>query len=192
MSANIDLKAQDERAAFEQYAAGKGWSLSPDQNNCGIVVAERYGHPQVQRAWEVWQARAALAAAPAATQEVQDAQPVAILRREIGESSWFDHTPVRPGPAEHQGLITSAEWDYCPVHAAPQPAAEPETTAEQFIQAAIDRAPDPLRRLGEWLSTVLDEDQWATAERLLLGAATPPRPSGDSGQVAGGQQGGST
>lgn len=43
---------------------------------------------------------------------------------------------------------------------------------EQFIQAAIDRAPEPLRRLGEYLSQVLDEDDWKTAERLLLGAAS--------------------
>jgi len=45
-----------------------------------------------------------------------------------------------------------------------------EAQADQFIQAAIDRAPEPLRRLGEYLSRVLDEDQWATAERMLLGA----------------------
>jgi len=51
--------------------------------------------------------------------------------------------------------------------------------AEQFIQAAIDQAPEPLRRLGEYLTRVLDEDQWKTAEGMLLGAATaPPVPDG--------------
>lgn len=51
----------------------------------------------------------------------------------------------------------------------------PEDEAEAFIQAAVDRAPEPLRRLGEWLAGVLDEDDWKTAERMLLGAAlTPP------------------
>ena len=45
-----------------------------------------------------------------------------------------------------------------------------EAQAEQFIQATIDQAPEPLRRLGEYLSRVLDEDQWTTAERMLLGA----------------------
>ena len=60
-----------------------------------------------------------------------------------------------------------------------------EDEAEHFIQAAIDRAPEPLRRLGEWLSKVLDEDQWATAERMLLGAATQPArvPSRDGNSV---------
>lgn len=45
----------------------------------------------------------------------------------------------------------------------------PEDEAEQFIQAAIDSAPDQFRRLGEFLSRVLDEDQWKIAERLILG-----------------------
>lgn len=57
-------------------------------------------------------------------------------------------------------------------------AAAPELTdAEHFIQEAIDRAPEPLRRLGEYLSRVLNEDEWKTAERLLLGAALPPQPA---------------
>jgi hypothetical protein len=49
-----------------------------------------------------------------------------------------------------------------------------------YIQAEIDRAPEPLRRLGEWLADRLDEDDWAIANRLLNGAviaansAAPP------------------
>lgn len=42
--------------------------------------------------------------------------------------------------------------------------------AEQYIQNSIDCAPEPLKRLGEWLTNVLDENQWPHAERLLLGA----------------------
>ncbi|MBG7113469.1 hypothetical protein GHU20_07185 [Pseudomonas aeruginosa] len=57
----VEQAGGDERAAFEVWASALGWKLSPDQNNCGIVVAERYGHPGVQRCWEAWQARAALA-----------------------------------------------------------------------------------------------------------------------------------
>lgn len=59
--ARVEQAGGDERAAFEVWASALGWKLSPDQNNCGIVVAERYGHPGVQRCWEAWQARAALA-----------------------------------------------------------------------------------------------------------------------------------
>ncbi|HFT8209621.1 TPA: hypothetical protein ACGSAB_000523 [Pseudomonas aeruginosa] len=46
----------------------------------------------------------------------------------------------------------------------------PEERFEHYISNTIDRAPEPLRRLGNWLSHVLDEDQWATAERMLTGA----------------------
>lgn len=49
--------------------------------------------------------------------------------------------------------------------------ARPEDEAEHFIQVAIDRSPEPLRRLGEWLADQFGEDLWAHAERLLLGAA---------------------
>ncbi|PPQ34748.1 hypothetical protein SAMN06265338_1404 [Rhodoblastus acidophilus] len=51
------------------------------------------------------------------------------------------------------------------------PASEPGAEAEQFIQAAIDRAPEPLRRLGAWLANKLDDDDWKTADRLITGAA---------------------
>lgn len=41
---------------------------------------------------------------------------------------------------------------------------------EQFLAAEINTAPEPMRRLGEWLSRVLDEDDVKTAHGLLLGA----------------------
>lgn len=52
---------QAMREEFEAWASACGFTLSPDQNNCGIIVPERYGHPSVQRCWEAWKAsRAAL------------------------------------------------------------------------------------------------------------------------------------
>ncbi len=53
-----------------------------------------------------------------------------------------------------------------------------EDRFEHYVQSAIDNAPDPLRRLGEYLTRVLDEDQWPTAERLLLALALRPVRSG--------------
>lgn len=56
---------------------------------------------------------------------------------------------------------------------------------EKYLADLIARAPDPLRRLGDWLSKHLDEDEWKTAERYVLGAmesiaapaaAQPPAP----------------
>jgi hypothetical protein len=63
---------------------------------------------------------------------------------------------------------------YMPAHAR-QIFSTPEDQAEAFIQAALDLSPEPLRRLGEYLARVLDEDQWATAERMLLGAVEQAR-----------------
>jgi hypothetical protein len=36
--------------------------------------------------------------------------------------------------------------------------------------AEIDSAPEALRRLGDWLCNVLDEDHFATANRMVIGA----------------------
>jgi hypothetical protein len=44
--------------------------------------------------------------------------------------------------------------------------------ARDQVANEIDRAPEPLRRLGEYLSNLLDEDRWPQAERMLLGALT--------------------
>ena len=41
---------------------------------------------------------------------------------------------------------------------------------ERELAMMIDRSPEPLRRLGDWLANKLDEDDWKTAERMLLGA----------------------
>ena len=41
---------------------------------------------------------------------------------------------------------------------------------ERELALMIDRCPEPLRRLSDWLANKLDEDDWKTAERLLLGA----------------------
>jgi hypothetical protein len=53
--------------------------------------------------------------------------------------------------------------------------ASSEDQAEEFIQAAINSAPEPLKKLGEFLTTVLDEADWATADGYLLALATKDR-----------------
>lgn len=45
-----------------------------------------------------------------------------------------------------------------------------EDACEQFIAAEVDAAPEALRRLGDWLCNVLDEDQQKTASAMVLGA----------------------
>lgn len=52
------MNIEQHRAAFEAWASEKwmGVSFSPDQNNCGLVVAGRYKHTKLQVAWEAYQA----------------------------------------------------------------------------------------------------------------------------------------
>ena len=45
-----------------------------------------------------------------------------------------------------------------------------EDACEAFIAAEIDAAPEALRRLGDWLCNVLDEDLHKTASAMVLGA----------------------
>jgi hypothetical protein len=67
----------------------------------------------------------------------QAAEPVAILCREIGETTWFDHTPIRPGTTTHMVRNSSPEWDTCEVYAG-HPPAQPDHMAqsEQMENAA--------------------------------------------------------
>ena len=46
---------------------------------------------------------------------------------------------------------------------------------EKTIQSLIDEAPEPLKRLGEYLTEVLDADQWNHAEQYLLAMAAATR-----------------
>lgn len=50
----------------------------------------------------------------------------------------------------------------------------PEDRFEHYVQTSIAASPAPLRELGEYLTRVLDEDEWPTAERFLLQLATTP------------------
>ena len=52
----------------------------------------------------------------------------------------------------------------------PDESVAPEELAEQYIANLINRSPDPLRELGDYLGRVLDEDEWPTAEGYVLAA----------------------
>ncbi len=102
-----------------------------------------------------------------------------------GESIGMTTAQLTAG--ELTAFKAGAEWQRRAAITAQQGASVvvPGESAEQrfdhYLQTAIDNAPDPLRRLGEWLSGVLDEDRWATAERMINGAvvafAAAPSPA---------------
>ena len=54
--------------------------------------------------------------APAA----QAVEPYAVLVREIGESSFFDSKPIKPGSVQHIHAKTSPHYDYVELYTAPQ------------------------------------------------------------------------
>ena len=57
---------------------------------------------------------------------------------------------------------------------------DPEGRFEHYVACSIANSPDALRELGEYLTRVLDEDQFPRAEALLLQLATlPPTPAQD-------------
>jgi hypothetical protein len=49
-----------------------------------------------------------------------------------------------------------------------------------YMDDAVSKAPEPLRKLGVYLAGVLDEDKWKTAERHLNAAALTTRPQPDA------------
>jgi len=53
---------------------------------------------------------------------------------------------------------------------------EPHEMVEHFLAEAISNSPQPLQDLGKFLSEVLDEDHWKTADSYLLALAAAPVP----------------
>lgn len=48
-----------------------------------------------------------------------------------------------------------------------------------YMDEAVSKAPEPLRALGEYLTSLLDENEWKSAERYLNAAALTHPPAQD-------------
>lgn len=94
----------------------------------------------------------------------QGAEPVALLRREIGESSWFDHTPVKPNTQEADALKSSPILDYCEVYTQPRPA------VPDAVKALLDECENADNE-GDYFSCT---QRLLNALRELLPAPIPP------------------
>lgn len=169
MSANIDLKYQGARSAFEQFCIGNDLPLTTY-----LPPRSGYSNDRTRAAYIALQARAALAAAPAATQEVQDAQPLFWYRP---CSDGFYEGPIHNATIERLRK-ESGGWVPLFPGAAPQPAAQPHESLADRIAGTISRH----------INEPLVQAHVLAAAREIAGYATHPHPSGDSGQVAGGQQ----
>lgn len=100
--------------------------------------------------------------------------------------AWFKSVFTPAGPYSPEEYDIALDWGrnppdgaggWSPLYTHAQPAAKveaarfetsPEDRFEQFVQAEIARSPKPLQELGEYLTRVLDEDEFPTANRLLL------------------------
>ena len=74
-------------------------------------------------------------------------EPIAILCREIGEDTWFDHTPLRPDSRSYEFRRNSAEWDTCKVYTTPQ------LTQKELVA-------DWAHASNEWADTATNGLQW--------------------------------
>jgi len=76
------------------------------------------------------------------------------------------------------------EW-WNRLHSLPAPDTATSVAEEwcAYMDEAVSKAPEPLRKLGEYLSGLLDEDQWKTSERLLNAAViTAPQAPATGGK----------
>jgi len=74
-----------------------------------------------------------------------------------------------------EGQIPAENYRALYTHPSPAPVGE-ASRFEQYVAAGIANSPAPLRELGKYLASVLDEDKWPIADRLLLQLATHPSP----------------
>lgn len=97
--------------------------------------------------------------APAA----QAVEPYAVLVREIGESSFFDSKPIKPGSVQHIHAKTSPHYDYVELYTAPQAQADArDADGMYYLQdarwsAMVGNCPSWWRPDGEGYTTNLDE-----------------------------------
>ena len=63
---------------------------------------------------------------------------MAILVREIGNDSFFDHRPVRPGSEEHERIKNDPNMDYVPVYAILNPQ-QPQVSPESLREFSSDQ-----------------------------------------------------
>lgn len=92
--------------------------------------------------------------------------PRDVMQQALDALEW-----VNDNTADEMPIVDAALFDLrCELDKPEEKAVRDLEEAEQYIQNSIDCAPEPLKRLGKWLTNVLDETQWPHAERLLLGA----------------------
>jgi len=153
----------------ETYAARQGWSAAIRYVGTMLAAAPAAPAPTLDEAfdqvkWVLLREAAAPAAQVAA--DYRDAYEGAredLLdwkgrgQRAEAELRKLGYTGITPDQPPAAAQVATLDWSA-------------EDACEQFIAAEVDAAPEALRRLGDWLCNVLDEDQQKTASAMVLGA----------------------
>ena len=97
------------------------------------------------------------------------AKPIAVLVREIGETNWFDHLPVKPDAPNIPGIKCSPELDYVEVYDRDTLYAEVtarlRTAWQNSTQTNVDRM-DFAELLEEITERVQENCRYDPAKRL--------------------------
>ena len=75
---------------------------------------------------------------PRVQTDMQSSNPYAVLVREIGETSFFDHRPVRPGTEQHLAAMRNPELDYVELFSF-TPGAQAEPGDDSTLLDAMER-----------------------------------------------------
>lgn len=150
-----------------QGMAGAGWSVIDSLHELESMRLP----PQLPQ--KIYRAMLLAAPSPVAARAVWDDASVAAIKYAL--QNGLDGLDFLRYWNEGEFDIVRREWPDAPesvfIGADPLYAASNDATDfEHYLQQMIDDAPEPLRRLGQWLGKVLDDDHWPTAERMLLGA----------------------
>lgn len=122
----MTMNGEQLREEFEGWAANRwqGANFSPDQNNCGIVVPERYKHPKLQAAWEAYQAgRAALQSQPTNVELIGYVEPLYVECRKRGlplNSKVFASPTKEATKAVYSSSVTTMQSQHLTVDALAQ------------------------------------------------------------------------
>ncbi len=119
LAATPPAQAQEKSATYGMQITDRILHIGGRENAQGYI---EFGSVAAVRALVLQVIRDLPGGAPgvAATQPAR-AQPYAVLVREIGESSFFDSKPIKPGSAQHLHAKSSPHYDYVELYeAAPQ------------------------------------------------------------------------
>lgn len=160
-SAKLWANREDVFAEPQQAAERHLTVTTDEQGRCVAVTWQDEDHRVLEVVWEAQQAAKSVAASDGAIDvalnalEILDRRPRPMCRDCADENGTCPSSGL---PCDMSAVIRGAR--------AAAKSAAPAAVSERQL---IDAAPEPFKRLGALLARLLDEDQFKTAEAMLLG-----------------------